>query len=297
MSVLNYLNSSYQGRLIFFKVLTDSSVPGVDPEQIPRCDETLNRIGRWINELVQGSPLFAEQWTAPGTFEAKKALDLLEAIKPELRWISDVSSRLANVEDFSALLLDDLRVLTACLTRLRVMSHTYCLFNIKIGESMNLAEYAAYFKRLEPQLSAQVSAAFAANQAVSSPDNTLGASFLDGLKRECAELSPLALTHLHDINLLTARFRGGLSFLTVDFIEQEGRRWLNLGFTPTDAGYWRAYSIEPDEAALWRKAGIELPAVTVAWRSFGFSAPDSATWTRYGFEAWDAARWNARGFT
>jgi hypothetical protein len=297
LSVLNYLRSSYQGRYVFFKVLSDFGVPGVDPQELQRSGEALQRIGQWLNELFQGSPLFAAHWTTPGTFDAKRALDMLDAMKPELRWVSDVCSRATSRGDLATLPRDELQVLCACLARMKVASHFYCLGNIQFGEAMKLTEFTAYHRGLEPRLLAEVELTYTASQALTNPENDLGPTFLAGFGTECAKLSPLALTQVHDINILTAPFRGGLTFLTVEFVEQEGAKWLNQGFTPTDAGYWRAYGTDPAEAALWRKGGIELPAVMVTWKEAGFSATEATLWLRAGLDPLEAVKWQSLGFT
>ena len=297
LGVLNYLLSGYQGRFVFFKVLVDLGVPGVDATELQKSEDSLKKINQWFGDLLQGMPMFAAHWTTPGTFEAKKALDLLESLKPELRWLSDVSSKAVEVGDFASQPRDELRVLAACLARIKVVNHFYCLGNMKFGEVMKLEDFSAYYRGLEPRLLAEVEAAYAITLALTSPDTTLGSAFVAGFSSECALLSPVALTQVHDINILTARFRGGLSFLTVDIIEQEGAKWTNSGFNPIDAGYWRAYKFEPNEATVWKRIGLELPATAVVWRSLGFSATDAANWLRLGLDAGEAAVWSAKGFS
>lgn len=295
LSVVNYLLSAYQGRFAFFKVLHDLGVAGVDERELPRSEDWLKKASQWFIELSGGSPLFSTSWTTPGTFEAKKALDLLESIKPELRWLSDVCARATQDGVFPNLPLDELRILAACNARIKVMGHFYCLGNLRFGEAMGLPDFLAYHQSIEPQLRAEVEAAYVVTQAFLSPDNQRGDTFMAGFARECEKLARIALTHIHDINVLTAPFRGGLSFSTLDFPERDASRWMSAGFNATDAGYWRAYGIEPGESALWRKAGVEMPAVALAWRDFGLDATEAAPWIRLGFEAWDAAQWQHAG--
>lgn len=292
---LTYLLSLYQGRFLFFKVLVDLGVSGVDVREIPRSEEAIDRINRWFTDLTQGSPLLAKTWTTPGTFDAKKALDLIEAVKPELRWLSDVCSRATNQNVFDTLPLDELRILAACNVRLKVMAHSYCLTNIRFGDAMQLTEFAEYQRTLEPLMRAEVDAAESILQAFQSSETTRGQSFMDGFQQACKQNAAAALTHIHDINLLTAPFRGGLSFLTVDFSEQETSKWVSAGFNPTDAGYWRAYAFEPSEAAIWRKGAVQLPTIALTWKALNFSAAEAANWIRLGFDTVESEQWRAAG--
>ena len=296
LAIVNCLSACYSGRFVFFKALTDLGVAGVDTNEITRTEEILRRIGGWFDELSTGIPLFSAQWTTPGTFDAKKALDYLEALKPELRWIHGVATKALARKDIRLLELDESRILVACIARLTMTSVAYCQGNIRFGSSLGLNEFAAYNTEILPRLEVEFEAAYQMSRAFTTPDTTLGDTFVEGFTRECATISPKALTYVHDINQLTARFRGGLSFITAEFNAQESTEWMRAGFTPGDAGYWRAYNISPTESSTWRKAGVELPSSARIWSDCGFLAKDVADWTRLGFNPFEAQTWRDAGF-
>lgn len=297
LSIVNCLSACYSGRFVFFKALTELGVSAVDPNEIPRTEEIIRRIKVWFDELSTGIPLFSAHWTTPGTFDAKKALDYLEALKPELRWIHGVATKALARGDIRDLELDESRILVACIARLTMTSVAYCQGNIRFGSSLGLTEFAAYNSELLPRLQAEFDGAYQMSRAFVSPDTTLGDAFVEGFTRECATISPKALTYVHDINQLTARFRGGLSFVTVEFNSQESADWMRAGFTPGDAGYWRAYNIQPTDALTWRRAGVELPSSAMIWANCGFLAKDVAEWTKLGFTPFEAQVWRDSGFS
>lgn len=295
-AIINCLLACYAGRFTFFKALTDLGVPGVDAEELPRTEEILRRINGWFDELCTSIPLFSAHWTSPGTFEAKRAFDYLEALKPELRWVSGVATKALARGNIRLLGLDELRILTACIARLAMSSLTYCSGNIRFGEALGLVDFSAHYTKLRPILESELEAIYKMSGAFVSPDTTLSAAFVAGFTRECAAISPKALTYVHDINQLTAPFRGGLSFATVDFDDEEAAAWSGIGIPAGDAGYWRAYSISPLEAAAWIKAGVTLPSSTAAWLECGFEPRDAAEWNLSGFSPGEARAWLAAGF-
>lgn len=297
LGVINYLSSCYNGRYAFFKVLSDLGVAGVDPNELGRSADILKRIEPWFDELTKGIPLFAANWTAPGTFEAKKALDFLEAIKPELRWISTVALKALTQGNPKNLPLDELRILAACIARMKISNRAYSLGQVRFGEALQLAEFSAYYKALLPQLEEDLHATWIMTEALKDPTAVLGDSFIAGLAAEVETISPLALSQVHDINILTARFRGGISFATIEFTPQEAPAWVSAGLSPSDAGFWRAYGIAAPEASLWLKSGIEHPSVMVVWRGLGFSISDASTWLQLQFSnPHEAAAWRDAGF-
>jgi len=292
--ITNYLFAAYQGKFVYLRIL-DGLIPSeATTEEMARTSQSLSKIHEWLEELWRGGCLFSAAWGSPGTFESKKALDLLEAIKPEIRALAGRIEVILS-RDSEPSSLDEIALFAAAVGRQAYNRDHYTRGFVRYGEVYRQPELIEQYTALLTGTQEEVNVSHALVQTLSQGQG-LPAAFFDTLLTLVRRLPAIFGVQVHDINQLTARFRGGLSFATLEFTKEEAEAWGNMGFNPIDAGYWRAYTIPPNRAAEWRQAGINAPLAAEVWQAFGFDPTRAAPWIERGAPPAAARLWSEAGF-
>lgn len=287
-ALLNYLNASCQGHFAALNVLSQLRFPNLSEEEVTFVRDALTKIARWTEELWQHQPLISARWTTPETFDAIHAVELLEAEKGDLGAYVSASHRALSLE--LAQEPEAPKVLIAAFARYIYSRDNYIRGFIRYGEATGKREVVEVYRDLLERSSEELQ--FSQLLLTTFRDApSVDGRFFHELAFRCRLLPMAFASHIHDINQLLAQFRGGVSFRTLDFSEQEEQEWLPSGLPPVAAGYWRAHLFSPQEAAQWASLGVTDAPTAFTWREHGFTAPVAIEWLRAGFAPGVAQRW------
>lgn len=293
-SFLNYLTAAYQGRFAALNIMQQLAFQGLNADEIPRTRQVLEKVRRWVADLSNGICVFSASWTAPETFEAQSAYKMLEDIKPELQQVAETTLLILN--DASA--PDQPQVIKYLISsygRYAYSRDNYVKGSIEYGKTFGYDDIVQQYSTLLKASARDVEAAHTFLSTYKNPA-LVNEVFFRAMFDECLALPGLFRTHVHDINLLLAPYKGGLTFELADFFGPEIMQWQALNFDATTAGYWRAYGFDADEAAAWVQTGFEAPAFAFEWKSQGVKASEALPWAQGNFPAGLAVRWMRAGY-
>lgn len=293
-SFLNYLTAAYQGRFAALNILQQLAFHGLSTEEIGRTRAALEKVRRWVVELSNQACLFSSSWTTPETFEAQNAYKLLEDIKPELQQTAEAVLTIladAGTPDNP----QAVKFLIAAYGRYAYSRDNYVKGSIDYAKHFGYTDMAEQFGEVHKASALDVETAHNFLN-VYKARTQVNDAFFRALFDECLPLPAVFRTHTHDINLLLAPYKGGVSFEVLDFFGPEIMQWKSLNFDAANAGYWRAYGFGAEEAADWLQTGLQAPAAAFDWKSRGIGFQDAAPWVQNNFSANVAARWLNAGF-
>ncbi|MBN8549777.1 MAG: hypothetical protein J0M12_10730 [Deltaproteobacteria bacterium] len=286
---LNYLTAAYQGRFAAFNILQQLGFEGLKIEEIGRTRSILEKVRGWVSDLSNQICLFSASWTTPETFEAQSAYKLLADIQPELQAIADTAFSVLG-DAATPQQPQRIKFLISSYGRYAYSRDNYIKGAIEYGKLFGHQDIVEQYTPLLGITTRDVQLVHSLITAYKSP-TPVDADFFKTLSDECIALPGLFRTYVHDVHVLLAPYKGGMSFENAGFFGPEILQWQSLGFDPTSAGYWRAYSFTPEEAAAWIQGGWQTPADAFDWRLHGFDAATGGSWAQAGFPAATAARW------
>ena len=228
---------------------------------------------------------------SPATFEAQKAIELLEKIRPELEKFSKRLDQILKTPDLATLSKEDLHFLAAAYAR-----HLYSRLNFNLGfflygKAFELPDTVKQYEQLLKQGESDVKTVAALVRALQS-GQTLDPAFFSGLALECRYLPAVVRCYVSDLLQVTARYRGGFNYISAGFAPNEAIEWNKRNISPLDAAFWSAYDFDPATTDAWRKNGVSLHNLAAEWRDAGFTPTTATPWLSYGFPPAIAKAWN-----
>ena len=292
----NYLNAGYQGQFAFLNVLSRLNHPAANPAGISKARETLAKVSAWTADLWKGISLFAANWQTPQTFEAQKALSLLEDLRGDLGLTANNIGGIVSA-DQSTYSEDQIKYLLAGLARSLYSKDNYLRGFADYGKAFNIPEMINQYSPMVQNCGAEIAALHAQMNAykegkISNPDE-----FRLQLRYRAFMLPGIFRSQMHDISQLTAAYKGGLTYDLAGIEQNRAAQWAQLGCPPQVAGYWEAYFIGPEEAFAWTNAGIRDHELAATWRLHGFNPATVEPWLKLSYPPFIAMRWAQAGFS
>lgn len=296
-AITNYLLAAYQGRFAQLNVFSQLSHPAFALEELIRTQQALAKITAWNKQIFEDECLFSASWTTPETFEAQAALDLLEALKPDLSQLATELVRIIGLPQIPV--ADELMFLIAAHARHSYSKDSYVRGFIDYGEHFSLTPMSQKYELLlgdgefETRRTQELIAEY---MRVREEPAKKSSVFLPMLFQSTVSLSAIFRCHIHDVNQLLSQFKGGLNFQTAEFSRAEADLWQDAGIGPSQAGYWRAHGIVPDEAREWREVNVLEPMLAVEWRKGNFTPKTAKEWVDAQMTPPYAFMWRQAGF-
>jgi hypothetical protein len=298
-SIINYLSASFKGKLAELTLLGQLSHPDFDEVDLERTQKINDRSNTWLADCLRGESLFSSDWLNPESFEAQDALNLLEKLKPDLIETAKKIERYNS--GLEVISVQAVQWLLAVNTRSAYARDAYIRGFISFSQVFKKQDVFQNYSALIPSSEDRI---FSINQGVqifkaSDFDlSQLGNEFLETLISLCDDLPYVFKTHMHDINILVANFKGGITAENLGFSPEEAQEWESKGFPLDAAGYWRAYEFCPETAVEWiNQAGARDPASAFAWKLNKFGPTDSKIWIEHGIPVGAAKLWGEAGYT
>lgn len=292
----NYLNAGYQGQFAFLNVLSRLQHSLASPASVTRSREALAKIAAWTADLWKGISLFAANWQTPQTFEAQKALSMLEDLKADLGLIS--SNVLAVVSAEQATYTEDqLKYLLAALARSLYSKDNYLRGFVDYGKAFNAPDMINQYTPMVQRCSDEIALMHSLMNSYKEGKIDNQEAFRLDLRYRAFLLPGVFRSQMHDICQLTATYKGGLTYELAGIEQSRAEKWAQLGCPPQIAGYWEAYFIAPEEAFAWTGAGIREHETAAAWRLHGFTPATVEPWLKLNYPPAIAMRWAQAGFT
>ncbi len=294
-AITNYLFAGYQGRFTFLNILSQLNYPNFDVQLIGLAREALDQIAKWTDDLWRGEDLFSASWTTAQTFGSTKALEMLDALRPDLYSVSNEVVRIFNGGPDYINQIDDLKFLVAAFGRFSYSREHYIQGFIQFGQKFNAPEEIERYAGLVQSAKEDIKLSHMLLKELQDPSR-IDANFANALVERCVGLPVVFRTHAHDINQLLGNYRGGFSFENADFEAEEAKGWSEAGFNAIVAGYWRANNFTSSEAHEWVKQGVSIPGAAFQWRMFGFTAQRVKPWADEKFPPALAMQWLQAGY-
>ena len=292
--VLNYLFAGFQGEFCYSNFMREMRSPEVTDEVMDRLNLTLKQIFGWYQGLGKGDCILSASWTAPQTFESRRALDWLDSLRsPLIKAAEHIQTVIKNANQVQ-LTRESSRRAIAHFARFAASNHSY---------SKGLLDLASLLKQ-EPDPGLRImfnqsledmgkAKAYADSfQSAGLLADDLMPKFLVDIKRVPGTL----LAQIHDITLLLSPYKGGETYLKSFFTQSEIAEWYQNGISLVDAGYWRAFEFNSEQAKQWIDSGIPIPGIASAWRTERFSGTEASEWAANGLTPIISRKWIAAGF-
>ena len=296
-SIINYLSASYRGQLAGYTLLGQLNHPSFEEAEVNVLQHNIERIAEWLNGLLRGEILFSSEWVSPETFEAQNALSLLDKLKPGLNEAAKTVSEF--IEGKQKVDVVNAKWLFSTLIRSTYARDIYLRGFIKYGETFGKDNLVQAYNELlarATQHNALIQQGLEIFREAEFNLEQLGDHFISTLLAGAEELPAVFKTHVQDINLLGAHYKGGLSFENLDFEKDEASQWLLAGISPVPSGYWRAYSFGPQESLQWFNSLVEDPGEANAWKSVNMTPEKVKPWKEAGFTLDSATPWIQAGY-
>lgn len=292
-SIINYLQSSYQGVAAALNVQNQLNWSNFNPEQLTTIKERVVKIRSWWDDLWQGNALVSATWERPQTFDANKAFEWLAELRPNLEWFATNVHSAINRRPFGAE-QNEIKFLVAAFARYAYARDNYVRGLIELGNRVGntgiAEEYTGILDEAREELSVIHSLLSTFKEGQQSE------AFLESLINECIKLPGVFLTHVHDLNqLLTVLNPKSLTFESLGYSPEQVKLWKKLKMTPVAAGYWVAHGIAPQEIPGWHQLGMSSAADASAWAARGFNPRTALPWLQAGFTAHLALLWAQGG--
>ncbi|RIL10944.1 MAG: hypothetical protein DCC75_03315 [Proteobacteria bacterium] len=307
-AVTNYLNAGFQGRFAELNVLSQLSDERFSQDDLAKVQKVLSQITLWSEQLYKDECLLSASWTAPETFDAQHAIELLGSLKIQLSDLAMQAQQVLELTTFPS--LEQLTLLIGAYTRHTYSRDHYIRGFIEYGTVFRIPDMAQRYEQVLELTKEELrrSSAFVgvcqnARRAAEGEGkdvsllSKLEPGYFQVLHRSCLNLPGTFRTQVHDINQLTSPYSGGFNFSQAEFGPAESAEWQNYGFGPVQAGYWRAYSISPQEAKSWLDARVSEPAGAIEWKAFGFNSESAKPWSEAEFAPDYAAIWHKASYT
>lgn len=296
-SIINYLSASYRGKLAGYTLLGQMEHSSFEVGEISVLQHMIERIAEWLAGFTKGELLFSSSWETPETFEAQNALSLLDKLKPDL--LSNAQQITNFLEGKEKIDSENAKWLFSNLIRSAFARDIYLRGFILYGETYNNTSIVENYNNLLSQATqhnAIIQQGIEIFREAKYDLNTLGDNFLMTLLAGCEELPSVFRTHAQDINLLSANYKGGVSFENLDFNKEEASAWLLAGITPEPAGYWRAFGFGPQESIEWLNSFVNDPGEANAWKMSNMLPAAVKPWKESGFIFNSAMNWIQAGY-
>lgn len=293
-SIVNLLNAGFQGMYAFANILQQFNHPAYSEDLQKNIESKLDRISGWMDDIYRGAELFSVSWESPKTFEASDALAITNELGADTIYTANLlRSMLSSVNPVSD--PSNLIFMVAAYGRVAYIKENFLRGLDELGK---YSENEEIQKRTAQSLSLVADEVkqthWMINQLAS--DQGLTPRFTSELLLMSFNTVPAMYTQVHDLNQLTAQFKGGLNGENLGFTKEEEKLWAEARIPPVPAGYWRAHLFGPNEAIAWTAAGIGLPINAFQWKLAGFTPEESAIWTSSNLHPQVAKFWKDAGY-
>ncbi|MCB0310198.1 MAG: hypothetical protein KDD42_03120 [Bdellovibrionales bacterium] len=295
-SIINYLAAGYQGQYTFLNILERLALPSLNQELIQTSKDALKTIVTWKKDLSEGLSLFSASWKAPQTFEAKRAIKMLEELRGELFKACVNTIKVLGLEYEK---VDDglLRYLIATHGRFAYARENYIRGHLEFSQALEDKNLSEQYKNHLENCSADIQLAHDLIKRFQDLKPEERKELVSAAKYHCLSLPGAFRAQALDINILLAVYRGPLTFNQSGINAENEEKWRSMGAVPEVAGYWEAYGIGPDEAQSWSNIGIADHELAAAWRLHGFDPETARSWLENGIPPIIAITWRAAGFS
>lgn len=292
--LVNYLNSSYRGRLASLNALLQMNSQEFSKEELIKTEKTLEIINRWLSDLWNGLPLVSTGWQSPETFEAQRVFDLLNESKLDLKQLSQKFSSLLNSnERYSN--DENIKIIISGIVRLAYQRDNFIKGFLEYAKVFAREDLYSHFEAFLPTSNDEVKLANSFLKEFKSAAN-LRTEFFDNLDLQLITIPSTLNVFIHEMNFIGAVYSPDFSFRHAEIPEDEFYLWEQLGLSAREAGYWRAYGITPDQALSWIEQNMRDANVAGNWSIRGFNPPEVFDWLKLGLSPAVALLWRKAGY-
>lgn len=293
-ALLSYLQAARQGKFAFLNVLSQLEFLDLNKDALVQTKGEIAHIHDLMKKFWKQEVIFSSNWTKPETFEAKEVVESLERHQAEVRLLIAIIARILLDRDLSQD-QEATKYLIAGYAWYAYARDNYLRLQLDFEKKYKAQESVTYYEKLLDDVRIEVDYVhFLLKDYRADKEKDL--PFYLSLRQSALILPGTLKTHVHDINLLLASYRGGLSYEKVEIEETEGEAWRKAQIEPEEAGYWSAYLLKPDEVLAWKSLGFFDPATTSRWRIWGFDPITAAFWIDKKFSPLQSLLWMSAGF-
>jgi hypothetical protein len=294
-AVLSYLQAALQGKFAFLNVLSQLEFVDLNKETLLQTKQEIAHVHDLMKKFWKQEVIFNTNWTKPETFEAKEVVEMLEKHQTEVRLLIAIIAKILLERDLSKD-QEATKYIIAAYAWYAYARDNYLRLQLDFEKKYQASESVAYYEKLLEETRIELDYVhFLLKDYRADKEKDL--PFYLSLRQSGLILPGTLKTHVHDINLLLAPYRGGISFEKVEIDEADGDAWRKAQIEPEEAGYWSAYLLKPDEVLAWKSLGFFDPSTTSRWRIWGFDPITAAFWIEKKFSPLQSLLWMSAGFS
>ena len=288
--LINYLNSTYQGRFAMLNILGQTKHPLFKEEEVARTRDLLQEINSWNEEVLSKKLLFSSSNPSSSPAMHQKVIKYLESIIPELTSLSKkikeilVSKTYLSNQKEAALLL-------AAFARDSYCKDNYIRGYISFGKAFNDESLVNNYNQFLEEAKAKLDVVNLQLSLIKQNNMEFNEEALMQLGFTARNLPGTFRAHIHDINQITCGLSQPFTPDKAKFFKAEFEAWRSMGFNVLQAGYWRAYEFGTEEAKEWIAYEILDPSLASEWKTAGFPPAVAAEWIAVLFPPLLAIQW------
>lgn len=295
-SLLSYLLSALQGEFASQNILGRLGADAAPSQALGELQQKIQEVSGWLEQTVGGDPILKLNWNEPKGADAKKAVEMSQAMITDLDGLAIELDSILSQRQFDEVSRSRLVILLAVLAKQTYARDNYLRCFYKLYKHFGITEESTRF-RIGVKSSEKDIEHVNHLIAVFVSAQDLPLEFFHALFGEVIALPGLLRTQAFDLKLLCAAYQKELTFENAGISEEEGLLWSQIGIAPHEAGHWHAYQISPTEAHTWIEAGIPISAVAGLWKSWRFPVLEAVRWYQAEFTPREASDWANSGFS
>jgi len=272
--ILNYLQATAHGEVFFLEALKELGSPEISDEAVGQARTTLKAALELYQAMGEGAYAFSASWTSPETFDAQRAVRMLDDLVQRSRTL--ISRCRSMPSNFEGMTREHRRFAFGVVRRGLVAENFFKqgLFDqARLMNLPNLADFEAVAKA-----SMQILEGFDREYYAAMYRKELSAQQEQVMGRVWGRQRLMLNIQLVDLVELASIYRGGEEYLEKELAISAPQEWSQRRFPPADAARWSGFDFSPDLASQWRAAGVTSPLLAYDWGSYGFTAEEAAAW-------------------
>lgn len=291
--ILNYLQALSHGEVFFLEALKELGSPEITDDALTQARTALQSMLELYQGMGKGVYTFSARWQTPETFEAQRAVRLLEDL---LRRNRALAARCRSMpQKFSLEVRELARFAFAVVRRGLVAENFFNQGRFDLARLMGPEARAADAEKIALSSMRQLEAfdreyydAMRRKELSDQQEQVL--NLLWGRQRLMLDVQSVDLVELLSV------LRGGEAFIDQELSSPSLQSWHLRGFVTAEASRWIAFEFGIEQASQWKGVGVVSPIDAYGWIGAGFTPEEAQSWLPLNQSAEACLAWKQANF-